>query len=65
MINTQLPVHGEIEAAPDRPDLLLLGLHEYTKSRIGRPPLASAEKHKIIGDGLDHRGGSATRRTAL
>jgi hypothetical protein len=48
--------------APDPPDLLLLGLHEYTKSEIGRPSLASADKHTIIGDGQDRRGGSGVRR---
>lgn len=32
-------------SAPDRPDLLLLGMDEYTKSGIiGQPSLASAEK---------------------
>jgi hypothetical protein len=40
--------------APDRPNLLLLGLHEHTKSGIGRHSLASAEKHEII-DGQEHR----------
>jgi hypothetical protein len=49
--------------APDRPNLLLLGLHEHTKSGIGRPSLASAEKHEII-DGQEHRGGSETRQDA-
>jgi hypothetical protein len=50
--------------ASDRPDLLLLGLHEYTKFGIGRTSLASTEKYKIIGDGQDHRGGSGTRHDA-
>jgi hypothetical protein len=50
--------------ALDRPDLLLLGLHEYTKSGIGRTSLASTEKYKIIGDRQDHRGGSGTRHDA-
>ena len=50
--------------ALDRPDLLLLGLHEYTKSGIGRTSLASTEKYKIIGDRQDHCGGSGTRQDA-
>ena len=50
--------------APDRPDLLLLRLHEYTMSGIGRPSLASAEKHKIIAVavGQDKTHGSLTPR---
>jgi hypothetical protein len=50
--------------ASDRPDRLLLGLHESTKSGIVRTSLTSTEKHKITGDGQDHRCGSGTKYDA-